>query len=82
LSDNWEKNQIFVNHESEKLKDSVCSAVLAFKAKKIERMMEDIQKKMKNPDNNEDVMILMDQLRKLKTTSIEIHDQLGRIIIR
>jgi DNA primase len=82
LSGNWEKNQIFVNHESEKLKDSVCSAVLAFKAKKIERMMEEIQKKLKNPASNEDVMILMAQLVKLKTTSIEINDQLGRIIIR
>jgi DNA primase len=82
LSGNWEKNQIFVNHESEKLKDSVCSAVLAFKAKKIERMMEEIQKKLKDSGSDEDLMILMEQLRKLKTTSIEINDQLGRIIIR
>jgi DNA primase len=82
LSGNWQKNQIFVNHESEKLKDSVCSAVLAFKAKKIERMMEDIQKKMKEPLSNEDMIILMTRLQKLKSTSIEIHDQLGRIIIR
>jgi nitrate reductase NapAB chaperone NapD len=82
LSSNWEKNQIFVNHESEKLKDSVCSAVLAFKAKKIERMMEEIQKKLKNPVSNEDLTILMAQLVNLKSTSIEIHDQLGRIIIR
>ena len=82
LSGNWEKNQIFVNHESEKLKDSVCSAVLAFKAKKIERMMEEIQKKIKDTFSNDDLMILMTQLVKLKTTSIEIHDQLGRIVIR
>ena len=82
LSGNWEKNQIFVNHESEKLKDSVCSAVLAFKAKKIERMMEEIQKKIKDTFSNDDLMILMAQLVKLKTTSIEINDQLGRIIIR
>jgi len=82
LSGNWEKNQIFVNHESEKLKDSVCSAVFAFKAKKIERMMEEIQKKMKEPVSNEDLMILMAQLVQLKTTSMAIHDQLGRIIIR
>jgi DNA primase len=82
LSGNWEKNQIFVNHESEKLKDSVCSAVLAFKAKKIERMMVEIQKKIKESGSNEDLMILMNQLVKLKATSMEIHDQLGRIIIR
>ena len=82
LSGNWEKNQIFVNHESEKLKDSVYSAVLSFKAKKIERMIEEIQKKLKEPGSHEDLMILMDQLRKLKATSIKINDQLGRIIIR
>jgi DNA primase len=82
LSGNWEKNQIFVNHESEKLKDSVCSAVLAFKAIKIERMMVEIQKKIKESGSNEDLMILMNQLVKLKATSMEIHDPLGRIIIR
>jgi nitrate reductase NapAB chaperone NapD len=71
-----------VNHESDKLKASVCSAVLAFKAKKIELMMDEIQKKLKDPENEENVMNLMEQLRKLKATSIEIHDQLGRIVIR
>ena len=82
LSENWEKNQIFVNHEREKLKDSVFSAVLAFKAKKIERMMEDIQKKLKDARPEEDLIILLEQLLKLKSASIEINDQLGRIIIR
>jgi DNA primase len=82
LSSNWEKNQIVVNHESEKLKDSVCSAVLAFKAKKIENMMDEIQKKLKEPSGDEDITILLEQLRKLKTTSMEIHDRLGRIVIR
>ena len=82
LSGNWEKNQIFVNHEREKLKASVYSAVLAFKAKKIERMMGDLQKKLKDPANDEDLMLLMERLRNLKSASIEINDQLGRIVIR
>jgi DNA primase len=82
LSENWEKNRIFVNHEREKLKDSVISAVLAFKAKKIEKMMEEIQKKLKEPASEEDLLLLMEQLLKLKSASIEINDQLGRIIIR
>jgi len=82
LSGNWEKNQITVNHESERLKNSVVSAVLAFKAKKIERMLEEVQRKIKETTDEAEQMILLDQLIKLKQTSMMINDQLGRIIIR
>jgi hypothetical protein len=37
---------------------------------------------LKDPGTDDDLMILMAQLHKLKKTSMQIHDQLGRIIIR
>ena len=82
LSDNWKVNMIYVNHESEQLNDVVYAALLGFKAKKIERMMEDLQKTLKENPPEEDLLILMEKLKRLKTTSMEINEKLGRIVIR
>jgi len=82
LSKNWKENKIYVNHEHERLKDMVIAALLGFKAKKIERMLEDHQKALKEPQPEEDLMILLEKLRRLKTKSMEINEKLGRIVIR
>ena len=82
LSENWKANQIYVDHESDQLNDVIYAALLGFKAKKIERMMGDLQKSLKENPPEEDVLILMEKLKRLKSTSMDINEKLGRIVIR
>ena len=82
LSENWEKKRIFVVTEKERLKTSVTTSVFAFKAKKVDEMIIDNQKKIKNAENEEDRLILMHKHITLKNVSREINDQLSRIITK
>lgn len=82
LSHNWKKNNINVDIEPDRLKETVLTSLLTFKAKKIERMIKENGNKLKETKNNQEVTLLLDAQRKLKDTSIRIHKELGRIIIK
>ena len=82
LSKNWKENMIFIDHESDQLNNIVYAALLGFKAKKIGRMIEDVQKSLQESHPEEDMIILLEKFKRLKTTSMEINDKLGRIVIR
>lgn len=81
LSGNWERNRIFVNTEESHLRMAVENSVFAFKARKVDQMIASLQDELKTA-NEEDMLILLTQIDKLKRAGMEINKQLSRIIIR
>jgi DNA primase len=83
LSPNWEKNNIFVPTEEQKKQGTITTALYAFKSKKIEKMLREIQHKMASVSTPEEASALQKEYIELKKTSNYIHSQLlGRTIIR
>ncbi len=82
LSVNWLKNKIVVRQESDDLRKLITSCVLSYKAKKIDQMILDNQKKLNTENNLEDSLLLQQKHISLKNISIEINKQLSRIIIK
>jgi DNA primase len=83
LSENWQKlAKIEVVTESGKLKKAVVNSVLSFKAKMIEKLIFDNQEKLKETENDEDIVILLKEQQKLKNISRLINRELGRIVTK
>ncbi|MCF8302662.1 MAG: DNA primase [Bacteroidales bacterium] len=82
LSENWEKNRIFVNSERDHLKEAVISALFALKARKIEQMIKENQQKISRANNENEIIELMEIHKHLKAKSVEVNNKLGRIITR
>ncbi len=80
LSENWKKNRIYVNSEEQVLKQTVISSLLALKAKKITRMLNDVQEKIKNAVSTGEQFQLLKEHQQLKEILITINKKLGRII--
>jgi DNA primase len=89
LSHYWEKNQIYVQPESERLSNSVFPALYNFKAKKIERMIDGFSKRIKvlnnSKERNEIEELTQCIIQRMKLDEIRIRLQstkLGRTIIK
>lgn len=79
----WEKHNIFVKEESARLKHVVMHSLLAMKARKVEHMLEEVQKKLRNATDDNEMMDLLQQFQNLKTISMQIQSQeLGRVITK
>ena len=79
---NWGDQKILVSHEQDDVQRTVSRAIIAFKAKRVEQMLDDIQKKLKSVTDENDMMILMTRFSELKKLSMAINRQLTRIIVR
>ena len=87
LSHHWAKNQIYVQPESERLMDSVFQALYNFKAKKVERMIAENEKRLKelnstNEDKDTATHYITQQLRLLEMRMKIQGKELGRTIIK
>jgi DNA primase len=87
LSHHWEKNKIYVQPEIDRLLESVYPALHAFKAKKIERMIADNQKRLReiksSKENIEEITNCLNQQKKLQEIRSRIQGRaLGRTIIK
>jgi len=87
LSHHWAKNQIYVQPEIDRLLLSVYPALYAFKAKKIERMIADNQKRLKEiksaKEDIEEITQCLVQQKKLEEIRSRIQGKaLGRTIIK
>ena len=83
LSKNWYKNNILITTEESRLLLHVEHSIHAFRARKLEKMMTEIRRKLANAETAEEQTILMKQLGELKKQSIRINREgLGRIIIK
>jgi len=81
LSENWLKNNIQVETEESRLKMHIEHSILAFKSKKIEKMITEMQSKLSQATTSDEQNELMTALRELKKQSARINNQgLGRIV--
>lgn len=80
----WSKRQIHIpiEEDEEVLERAVTSSLLAFKARRIEQLLAETGKEIKDPEPDTDVMSLMRRFKDLKILNAQINKQLGRIIIR
>lgn len=82
LSEKWEENKIFVETENSRLMGSVCSALYTFKSRKIDQMIAENQRKLKDCKSEEEITTLMKEHFNLKNISQKINLELGRIVTR
>jgi len=82
LSENWEKNSIIVDEEPMHIKELVLTAMLSFKAKKLDKIITAKQKEMREVSDQKEINRLLGELRDLKASNIQINKELGRIITK
>jgi len=82
LSSNWEKNNILIDEEHQHIKELVISAVLSFKAKKLDKIIAARQKQILEIREPDKLGLLLEELRALKESNIQINKELGRIITK
>ncbi|HNX44248.1 MAG TPA: DNA primase [Bacteroidales bacterium] len=80
----WSKRQIHIplEEDEEVLERAVTSSLLAFKARRIEQLLAETGKEIKDPEPDTDVMSLMRRFKDLKILNAQINKQLGRIVTR
>lgn len=83
LSENWHKNNILVTTEETRMQMHVVLSLHAFKARKLDRMMTELRKKLAEATAPEEQEALMKAYQERKKQSIRINrDGLGRIVTR
>ncbi len=79
---NWEKHSIGIQLESMNLKQSAAHAMYALKIRKIEMMIHDNQKRMKESGNWEEQLILLEEQHSLIKAKKIFSALLGRIVLK
>ena len=86
LSHNWEKNQIYISPESDRLMECINNALLGFKAKKIERMITENDRKLRKDQGSigdSEITEILNQRKKYLEIRQRIQNkELGRTIIK
>jgi len=80
LSENWEKNNIHIAGEEDLVKELVFTAILSFKARKLDKIIKAKMKEIRESDDPTDQELLLNELKNLKNSSILVNSKLGRII--
>jgi len=75
LSENWEKNSIIVDEEPMHIKELVLTAMLSFKAKKLDKIITAKQKEMREVSDQKEINRLLGELRDLKASNIQINKE-------
>ncbi|MDQ3046800.1 MAG: CHC2 zinc finger domain-containing protein [Bacteroidota bacterium] len=81
LSD-WEKHSIYITREEDILKRSLYNAVYALKSRKLEIMIHDNQKRLKENPPEEEMLTLLQLQQQLLQAKKEFNALLGRIIVK
>lgn len=79
---NWEQHGIFPTKEEEVLKRSVYNAIYSLKSRKIEMMIYDNQKRLKENPPEEEMMALMATQQSLLEAKKVFNNMLGRIVVK
>jgi DNA primase len=82
LSPNWLKHNVYIDTEEEKLIVRLDYALLSFKARKIDKLINELQKKLHGAASAEDQKRVQSQFKDLKAKSMQIHGKLNRIVTR
>lgn len=78
LSENWEKNHIFVKIESDELRQNAIEILMAFKHRLIGKQLKEIAKKMQHLTDDAEIFVLQQQHFELKKLEILIAKELNR----
>ena len=79
---NWEQHSIYITHEEDVLKKSILNAVYALKSRRLEMMIHDIQKRLKENPPEEEMITLMQTQHQLLEAKKVFNALLGRIILK
>lgn len=79
---NWEQHSIYTTMEENILKKSLYNAVYALKSRKLEMMIHDIQKRLKENPPDDEMMTLMQTQHQLLKAKKTFNELLGRIIVK
>tara|TARA_R110001592_G_scaffold46637_3_gene148366 strand:- start:639 stop:2594 length:1956 start_codon:yes stop_codon:yes gene_type:complete len=82
VSENWKNHGIFVKTEESQMKMAVFNSVFAFKACKVEYLMEEIGAKLKTEKDDTKQILLMTEYQHLKGVQRQLSEKLGRIILK
>jgi len=78
LSDNWEKNKIYVKNEEDDLLKTIITTLNPLRTKLISRHLREIAEKMKTVSDEAELFILQQQYFELKKVANEINYELKR----
>jgi DNA primase len=79
---NWEQHDIFITFEEDVLKKSIYNAIYALKSRKLEIMIQDNQKRLKENPPEEEMITLMQIQQQLLEAKKMFNGLLGRIILK
>jgi DNA primase len=79
---NWEQHEIYITTEEEMLRKSVYNAIYALKSRRLEIMIHDIQKRLKEEISEEEMLTLMQTQHALIEAKKVFNALLGRIIVK
>jgi len=82
LSENWARHHIIVETEEQRTRELVISALLSFKARKLDKIIAEKMKEMQEITDPEDQKRCLQQIKELKQSNILINSALGRIITK
>jgi len=82
ISPNWENHGIFVKKEEHQVKIAVYNSVYAFKACKVEFLLEEIGVQLKSEKDEHEQIRLMTDYKHLKEVQQQLSEKLGRIILK
>ena len=78
LSDNWEKNKIYVKNEKDDLLKTIITTLNPLRTKLISRHLRQITERLKTTTNEAEVFLLQQQYFELKKVANEIDHELNR----
>jgi DNA primase len=81
LSENWEKNKIYVKTEEDQLKTLTKTTILALKEKYVSRQLKEIEQMLKGGVDETDIGLLLKTYQELKLVHKEINKVLERQIL-
>ncbi len=78
LSENWEKNNIFVKKEEDDLYNLAMGSLMAYKSRLISNQLKDLSRQMKESTNDAETFLLMQEYYELKKLANIIDNELNR----
>ena len=81
LSENWEKNKIYVKREENLLKRAVLHSMLAFKSRKVDQELSRLLKEVKEMTEEGEVISMIERIKALQAIQRKINGDMGRTIV-
>ena len=81
LSENWEKNKIYVKREENLLKQAVLHSMLAFKSRKVDQELSKLLKEVKEMTEEGEVIGMIERIKALQAIQRKINGDMGRTIV-